>query len=183
MAFNVPSYDTDRVSFGPGVIYIGAAGSTPTIDIGAVRGDASVNIERVPLELKQGSPQSLVKKYVIEENITISFTGVEWNYNNLNYALGAGATSQSGAQEIFEFGGDLEHATRALRFVHRTPDGGTIDIHAFLVEGSGNLAIALNETDFHEFPFEFNVLEGTVDFENSALADQKKKLKIIRTLA
>lgn len=31
MAFNVPSYNTDRFSFGPGILYIGATGSTPQI--------------------------------------------------------------------------------------------------------------------------------------------------------
>ena len=29
MPYNVPTYDTDRFSFGPGVLYLGATGSTP----------------------------------------------------------------------------------------------------------------------------------------------------------
>lgn len=181
MAVNVPSYETGRFSFGPGILYMGVAGATPTVDIGAVKGDAELSIERVRLEMKQGSPQSLIKSYAVEENVSLKVTGVEWNMDNLAYTLGAGITGLSGADETFEFGGDQDTNSRALRYVHIQPDGSTVDIHIFNGEGAGELAIALKETDFHEFPMEFNALEGTVDFENVALEASKKKIKIIRT--
>lgn len=181
MAFNVPSYDTTRFSFGPGILYMGAAGTTPLIDIGAVKGDAELTVQRVPLEMKQGSPQSLVKKFAVEENISLKVTGVEWDLDNIAYALGAGVTSISGAQEILKFGGDLAFSQRALRYVHIAPDGSTIDLQIFLAEGSGELAVAFKEQDFHEFPFTFNALEGSVDFSNASLASNAKKFKIIRT--
>lgn len=183
MAYNVPSYDTNRFSFGPGVLYMGAPGSTPTVDVGAVRGDAEILIQRESLEMYQGSPQSLVKKYAVKETVNLKVTGVEWNLDNVAYVLGAGVTSVNGADEILEFGGDIDHTSRALRFVHRTPSGGTIDLHIFDAEGVGEMAVAMKENDFHEFPMEFNSLEGTTDFEGSALADNKKKFKIIRTRA
>ena len=181
MAFNVPAYETARFSFGPGILYLGAAGSTPSVDVGAVRGDAELTIQRVPLEMKQGSPQSLVKKYAVEENVSLKVTGVEWDLTNIAYALGAGVTSASGANEILEFGGDLSFTQRAIRFVHIAPDGSTIDLQIFLAEGAGELSVAYKETDFHEFPFTFNALEASVDFSNASLASNKKKFKIIRT--
>lgn len=181
MAYNVPSYNTSRFSFGPGVLYMGAAGATPSIDIGAVKGDAELSIKRTALEVKQGSPQSLVKKYAVAEEISLKVTGIEWNLNNLAYAVGAGTTSQSGAQEILQFGGDLTFLQRALRFVHIQPDGSTIDLQCFLTEGAGELAVAFKEGDVHEFPYQFNLLEASVDFSNAALASNKKKFKIIRT--
>jgi hypothetical protein len=181
MAYNVPSYATTRFSFGPGILYLGPAGATPSIDIGAVKGDAELLIKRTSLPMKQGSPQTLVKEYCVEETVSLKITGVEWNHNNLSYSLGAGVTSQSGAQEIFEFGGDMAFSTRAIRYLHIQPDGSTVDIQVFNAEGAGELAIALKETDFHEFPYQFNALEGTVDFSNVALAANKKKFKIIRT--
>jgi len=183
MAVNVPSFDTKKFSFGPGILYLGPLGATPTVDVGAVRGDAELEIQRVPLEMKQGSPQTLVKKYAVEENVNIRFTGVEWKLDNLAYALGAGVTSQNGAQEILEFGGDIDHTKRAIRFLHLQPDGSTIDVHVFEAEGSGEVTVSLKETDFHEFPYEFNALEGTTDFEGAVLAANKKKFKIIRTVA
>ena len=181
MAYNVPSYETARFSFGPGVLYMGVQGTTPLIDIGAVRGDAEVTVERTMLEMYQGSPQSLVKKYAVKEDVILKVTGVEWDLDNIAYGLGAGVTSVSGANEIFEFGGDTAVNNRALRYIHRTPDGGTVDMHFFAAEGAGKLAIAIKQDDFHEFPFEFSMLEGTVDFSNVALGTSKKKFKIIRT--
>jgi hypothetical protein len=181
MAYNVPSYETDRFAFGPGILYMGAPGATPLIDVGAVKGDAEFSIQRTRLEVKQGSPQTLVKSYTIDEKVTLKVTGIEWNFDNLVYAMGAGNTSVSGADEILEFGGDPDTNSRALRYVHIAPDGSTIDIHIFDAEGAGDLAIAFKETDMHEFPFEFTALEGSVDFEGAALADTKKQFKIIRT--
>jgi hypothetical protein len=183
MALNVPSYTTRRFSFGPGILYLGAPGATPTVDIGAVKGDATLTVRRTALELKQGSPQSLVQQFAVQEDIELAVTGVEWNWNNIAYALGAGVTSQAGAAEVLEFGGDVEYNNRAVRFVHKMPDGSTIDIHVFKGQGSGELAVAIKEQDFHEFPITFKALEGTVDFENAALADEKKKFKIVHTKA
>lgn len=181
MAYNVPAYDTTRFSFGPGVLYMGAQGTTPLIDIGAVKGDAEFTVERTLLEMFQGSPQSLVKKFAVKEEVSLKVTGVEWDFDNIAYGLGAGITSVSGAQEIYEFGGDTAVNNRALRYVHRLPDGGTIDLHLFAAEGAGKLSAAIKEQDFHEFSFEFTALEGTVDFTNAALGTNKKKFKIIKT--
>jgi len=183
MSYNVPSYETDRFSFGPGVLYMGPAGSTPTIDIGQVKGDAEFSVERTKLEVLAGSPQSRIKSYATKEEVMIKLTGIEWNLDNLAYNLGAGVTSVNGAEEILEFGGDMDTNNRALRFVHRQPDGSTIDIHLFNAEGNGKLSIAMKENDLHEMAYEYVALEGTVDFENAALADNKKKFKIIRTKA
>jgi hypothetical protein len=114
----------------------------------------------------------------------LKVTGIEWNFDNLSYLLGAGATTGIGSyQEKFEFGGAMTVNNRALRFVHRTPDGSTVDVHIFKAQGSGKIAITFNEADMHEFPFEFSALEGTTDFEAAALAANKKMFKIIRTKA
>ena len=183
MAYNVPTYDTSRFSFGPGVLYIGAQGSTPATEIGAVKGDAELSIERTRLEVFAGSPQSKIAQYVTKEEVILKVTGIEWNLDNLNFALGAGVTGASNPNETFEFGGDMNFSNRAVRFLHRTADGSTIDVHLFKCEGAGKLAIAFKETDMHEFPFEFHTLEGTTDFAAAALAANKKHFKIIRTKA
>lgn len=183
MAYNLPSYNTARVTFGPGILYLGAAGTTPLVDVGAVKGDAELSVKRSTLELKQGSPQTLIKKYAIEESVILKVTGVEWNWNNIAYVLGAGVTAQSGAAEVLDFGGDMAFTQRAVRFLHIAPDGSTIDIHLFLAEGAGELAIALKEQSFHEFPLQFQAVESSVDFQNASTATNKKKFRIIRTKA
>ena len=162
---------------------MGALGTTPTVEIGQVKGDAELSVERTRLEVKAGSPQSLIKTYAVEEIIMLKATAIEWNLDNIAYVLGAGVTAASDPEETLDFGGDMDTTNRAIRFLHIQPDGSTIDIHLFKAEGAGKLAIALKETDMHEFPLEFHALEATVDFENAALADNKKKFKIIRTKA
>jgi hypothetical protein len=163
---------------------MGAPGTTPLVDIGAVKGNAEFSVERTILKVEQGSPKSLIAQYVTKEEVKMKVNGIEWNLDNLAYILGAGTTTGIGSyQEKLEFGGNMSMTNRALRFIHRTPDGSTIDIHIFNAQGSGKIAIPFNEDDTHEFPFEFQALEGTSDFENAALAASKKLFKIIRTKA
>lgn len=181
MAFNVPSGDTAKLSFGPGRIYLGPLGSTPSVEVGYVKGDAELSIARTLLEVFAGSPQSIVQQYAIKEEVEIKFTGIEWNLDNIAYALGAGVTSVSGADDILEFGGDMDVSNRALRFVHILPDGGTVDVHLFKVQGSGELAIAIKESDMHELPMTFKAVEATQDFQGATPAENKKKFKIVRT--
>lgn len=180
---NVPAYDSTKFSFGPGIIYLGALGTTPLIDVGAVKGDAEFSAKRTPLEVFQGSPQSLVKQYFIKEEVQIKFTGIEWNFDALAYAMGAGITTATGPVSSLEFGGSVTVTERALRFLHIMPDGSTLDLHLFRAQGAGEVAMSLKETDIHEFPYTFKALEGTTDFAGAALAANKKLFKIIRTKA
>lgn len=183
MAYNVPTVTTSRMSFGNGILYIGPVGSTPTIDIGTVKGDAEFNVKRDMYDVYSGSPQSLVKKYAVKEDISLKITGIEWNMNNIMQVLSAGVTTLVGVTETFEFGGDPDTDPYAVRFVHKQPDGSTVDIQLFTCFGKGELAIAFKEKEVHEFPLEFQAVEGTVDFSNVALATNKKKFKIVRTKA
>lgn len=161
---------------------MGAPATTPLVDVGAIKGGVEVTIERAQLEVKQGSPQVLVEQYVTEEKVNIKLSGIEWDFDNLAYALGAGVTAGiGGVSETFEFGGNMAMTNRALRFVHRTPDGGTIDLQMFKAQGSGKIMVNYNEAEMHEFAYEFKALEGSTDFTNQALAANKKLIKIIRT--
>jgi hypothetical protein len=158
-------------------------GSTPTIDIGAVKGDAELAVKRTMLDIYAGAPLSLIKKFSVQEDISLKVTGIEWNVNNLAYLLSAGITTMVGVTETFEFGGDSSTTSYAARYLHRQPDGSTIDVQLFTVFGKGELNVAFKEKDTHEFPMEFQAVEGTVDFSNVALATSKKKFKIVRTKA
>jgi len=74
--FNLPTYDTSEFSFGPCVVYAGPAGTTPAVDIGAVRGGASLEITREIIEVRQGNPALPVKRYVNNETASFTVTGV-----------------------------------------------------------------------------------------------------------
>lgn len=183
MAYNLPAYKTQRLSFGPGILYIGAPGSTPLVDIGSVMGDANLDIKRTMLEIWQGSPATLIAKYAIKEEVSLKVTGIEWNLTNLAYVLGAGVTVQNGATEQMDFGGDMAVTSRAVRYLHIQPDGSTIDIQLFSTNGKGEVSITMKEKDSHGFPYEFDCIEATVDFQNAAVTSPKKKFRILRTQA
>ena len=118
-AYNVPSYETDKFSFGPAVLYAGPAGSTPSVDIGAVRSGGSLVVTRTILDVNQGSPATLVKRYVTAESGVLTITGIEWDFDNFSRVLGAGETSAN----TFEFGGSMTVSNLALKLVHRNPAG------------------------------------------------------------
>lgn len=181
--YNNPSGDFTRVSLGPGRVYIGATGSTPSVEIGYVKGNATLSFKRDQVLVRQGSPQTVVDALAKAEDVMLEVTGIEWNLDNLAYAIGDGVTSVSGAQEIFQLGGKPLFTKRALRFVHIAADGSTIDLHMYRVIGQGEVAIAVNADDTHELPFKFMATDpGTAnDWAGVALTDGKKLCKLIRT--
>lgn len=174
MAYNVPAYNTAKFSFGPGRLFLGAEGTTPTFEIGAVKGDATLSIRRNTLDVLAGSPQTLIQQYAVREEVALRLTGIEWNLNALAQALGAGTTTLVGVTETLEFGGSMTVTSRSLLYRHIMADGSTLDIEIYKVQGSGEIEISMKEADMHELAYEFNALEGTSNFANAALAAQKK---------
>lgn len=183
MAYNIPNFDTTRLSFGPGILYMGVPGTTPLLDIGSVTGDASLSVERKVLAVMQGSPQTLIKQYCVEESVSLKVTGIEWNTSNLAYFMGAGVTTQTGATEQIDFGGDFSFNNRALRFLHIMPDGGTFDLHLFNAYSAGKVTFDFKTKESHQIPLEFNGFDGSTDFQGVALGTTKKKFRILRTKA
>ncbi len=170
MAFNVPSVvRTDRYSFGPGILRIGPAGTTPTTDIGSVRSDGAFVVERETLDVNQGSPATLQKKFVLSESATFSISGIEWDLFNFARAVGAGITSQdSGPQDVLRFGGDPDINAVALEFEHVLPAGTTVLIRIWQADPVGGFNLEFGD-DIHEFPYEFAATEGTLAWDGSTL--------------
>lgn len=169
MAFNVPTVDTDRYSFGPATVKIGPAGTTPTTDVGSVRSDATFTVERETLDVNQGSPATLQKQFIVSESASLSVSGIEWNLNNLQLALGAGTTSSPGAGVLLlDFGGDPDTAEVALEVTHVLPAGTTVVIRIWRASPAGGMEVEFGD-DIHEFPYEFNALEATTDWAGQAL--------------
>lgn len=180
--YNNPSGTIGQVTIGPGIIYLGATGSTPSMDVGYIRGKATMNYKREQKEIRQGSPQNLVASLVSQEDFTIEFQGIEWNLNNLLLVLGDGATSVSGANDIFKVGGTPAMATKALRFVHKMADGGTLEVDVWKALGEGTIEVDVNENDLHEVKYKFKAVDaGSTDWAGAALSDGQKLVKIVRT--
>jgi len=182
MAFNLPTYDTQNFSFGPGVLYIGPVGTTPTLDVGAVRAGAELAVARERLEVRQGSTRNLVQQYVTQETVTLTVTGIEWNLENLTYALGAGVTTAGLDYRELAFGGDLMIREAAVRFKHEMPNGDVLWIDIWRAQGAGEITITFGE-DLHEFPFSFSALDTDSNWAGQALPENGKLFRIRRELA
>lgn len=173
MAYNVPNYTTDKLSFGPGRLFVGnytqatSAGVTPTTDVGAVRSGAELAITRERLEVFQGSPQQLIKQYVTKEGVQLTVNGMEWDMNNLAYALGQDTILTgdnllsgyvAGVGGTMRFGGSMEIRLCSVRLVHRTPAGGTVDVKIWKAQGTGEVTVTFGD-DMHEIPYVFRALD------------------------
>jgi len=181
MAYNIPSGETTRLSFGPGVLYLGASGTTPSVDVGYARG-ATMTITRDVIELWQGSPQELIKRYSNKETVKFAINGLEWNVDNLSYALGGGETASAGGVDTIEGGGDPNMSEVALMYQHITPEGYTITAYLWKAAGDGQVAIEFGD-DLHEFGYNFTALLATTNWAGESLAVKKKLYKVVRDTA
>jgi hypothetical protein len=185
MPYNLPSYDTSRFSIGPCVIYLGAAGTTPTVDVGAVESGAELVTTRTKEEIFQGFPKTLVAQFATQETAVLKLSGIEWNVNNLVYALGSGSTTVSSSQEVIDFGGDISFTEVALKIVHQTPNGWTVNVYIWQAQGDG--AITLNFSDtHHKLPYTFNAMipwdntsKSCTDWGGGTLAAGKQLFKVV----
>ncbi len=178
MGFNLPVFDSDAFSIGPGILYIGAVGSTPTIDIGGIRSNAELRVVREVVPVELGFPLQIAKRFVTRETVELQVTGLEWDLSTFQNSIGAGVTSAPDANTVrYRMGGDSNVANVAVRFLHSMPSGGTIDIRIWEASGSGEVTIPFSDTP-HEFTFTFGALIGTTDWDGVVLADSQRLFQI-----
>lgn len=184
MALNVPVYNADDISFGPAVIYIGAAGATPTEDFGAIADDG-LNMEFATevRDIMQGNPKVSILSFIQSQEITIRMTSIEWNFDRFTFALGAGETTAGATLETFTFGGAPCPREAAIEFHHamcRTGD--TIVGKIWRAQGQGSLAIPFGN-DEHSFEFNFKAMAAQTDWAGTTLGTEEQLLRFERQLA
>jgi len=189
MAYNLPTYDTDNFTFGPVIIFVGDVGTTPTTDIGGVRGNTEVTVSKEILEIKQGSPQVVVKQYVMAQGTRVSFSSIEAIGKLANLKLAFGGGDQTGTPgtgvETLGYGGEVNLDEKALLIRHVLPNGSTLDWCFWRAQGKADTSVAFNETGESVVPMEFEVLDGQTDFAGAAIASTAttRLFKIIKTNA
>jgi len=178
---NVSNYNTSNISLGPGVAYIGQAGTTPLIDVGALHDDGmELTVTREFLDVFQGSPKVLIKRFVTGENVELVVKGIEWNLINLALALGTGVTTSSAAQDTYSFGEDPAAAEVAVQVVHSMPSGNTITLRLWRAQAIGEWKTAMKQGELHSFPLSFKGLSSTLTWDSQALVVGKRLFQIVR---
>jgi hypothetical protein len=172
---NIPNVTTNNLSFGPGVLKLGVSGTTPSLDVGAVNAGAQLEIRGSVLDVRQGSPSMLIKRYTQVSDAMFSITGLEWDYDNIAKALGSGITTST----QFDYGGDPNVASYALLFEHRMPAGNTQSVYIWEAVGSGEVTVNFSE-DIHEFPLAFQALRVTSDWAGNSLSDRNQYFRIVK---
>lgn len=187
MPFNMPVYDADQLSFGPGVIYIAAQGTTPADDVGAVDVGMAVTHSVEALDALQGSPRTLVASFRASESVTFAFTGLEWDLANLEKYLGAG-NYDAGPPETFGYGGDLRYTEVSLMLRHQMPPnpgktvGDCIEIRIWKARSVGDMAMTFAE-GLHTFPVSFMALDSGTSWDLAALSNGERYYRMTRIAA
>tara|TARA_B100000282_G_scaffold198765_1_gene145363 strand:+ start:10224 stop:10817 length:594 start_codon:yes stop_codon:yes gene_type:complete len=195
MALNQPIGNTNNISFGPGVIKLGAwqdtnpdpptsftGDITPTTDIGFI-GEDGITIELTSdkRNIVQGNPQIVTYSFATAQSAMINFTSIEWDFDNFVFALGAGATTNSSSFGTFAFGGNPLNTEAAIFIEHKmASSGNTLNIYAWKVQSESGFSIPLTATEEHQFEFSFQVLNSTHDWQGNALPPEEGLIRLQR---
>tara|TARA_Y100000361_G_C11013228_1_gene265497 strand:+ start:46 stop:597 length:552 start_codon:yes stop_codon:yes gene_type:complete len=182
---NIPSYTENNFAFGPGILKIGAAGSTPTTDVGAITEDGiSIEITSEKRDISQGNPKLPVYTFTQAQGVNISVTGIEWNFENFAHALGSGVQATSvGVSDIFEFGGDPLVTQVAIQVEHiMAVTGDTLNVNVWKAVSNGGLTLPFT-ADEHQFEYSWKALRSATDWAGSSLDYNKQLVQIFRDLS
>jgi hypothetical protein len=183
MPFNLPTIDRDDISFGPARLFLGVAGATPTVDVGAITEDGvSVEFTSEMKDITQGNPKLPELTFIQSQNVMVKVTSIEWNFNNLAYALGAGVTTASAGAETFAWGGQPCPTELALHVQHQMcRSGNTINVYVWRAVGEGNTSLPFTH-DEHQFEYNFKAMRADTDWAAAALGYNKQLISIVRDL-
>ena len=180
MPYNKPSGAISQISIGPGIIRVGPTGATPSFDVGHVKGDMTLRINREAVDIRAGSPQTLIDRMAAAEDVSLEFTGIEWDMDVLLRAVGDGASSVSGASEFFKTGGRPKFDKYAVQFEHVMADGGTLTWNVWNAIPSGEVETSITPDDVHEITMRFDAMDSTTDWAGATLLAGQKLVQIQR---
>ncbi len=97
---------------------------------------------------------------------------LEWNLERFRLALGAGEYDDGGGGDVkkLKFGGSLEFFDVAVRFIHQTPKGGTVDVRIWKAKPSGEVSVEFGD-DLHKLPFKASAIAASSKWAGAALGD------------
>lgn len=184
MAFNLPTTTKNNISAGPGRIFIGPSGSTPSVDLGAVAED-SVNLEFVSEKRKimQGNPRTVVLTFSQVQSVRVTVGSLEYNQDNWVYALGSGTTSVAGSTETFTFGGEPAVTQLALHIQHRMfQSGHTLNFYVWLAQSDGGVAFPFT-TDEHSLEYAWEGVQSDTNWAGASLGTTEQLVRVDRLTA
>jgi len=184
----MPIQNSQNISLGIGNIEFGDYTNNvfgTYIDVGAVKAEVNIAIEREVLDFESGRPLITILQEVIREKTMLRATLAEVNLATIKMALGQGVvgsgsipTFLDGSSEalrgtlqpgktavtsgtILKFGGIATHAYIGLRFTHVKSNGKRQIFEAYKASPSGNLTLPFREADWNLYEVDFRLLADT----------------------
>lgn len=181
MPYNIPTVTTNDISFGPAVLYVGVAGTTPLVDVGSISEDGvSLEITSEKKYISQGNPRLNIYAFSQAQGVMVKATGIEWDFDNMAYALGAGATASSASDTTFMFGGDPLATIVAIHIEHyMAVSGNTMNVYVWRAQGDAGISTQFGQ-DEHMFEYSFTALRATQDWASNSLAERFQLVKFSR---
>jgi hypothetical protein len=180
---NLPTVTTDDISFGPARLFLGVAGTTPVTDVGAITEDGiTVEFASEMREIRQGNPKLIELPFIQSQDVMVKITSIEWNFDSLAFALGAGNTSASGTFEAFAFGGEPCVTEVAIHVQHQMcQSGNTLNVYVWKAFGEGNSSLPFTH-DEHQFEYNFKAMRSALDWAGASLPSDEQLISIVRDL-
>jgi len=181
MSNNRPTINTNEISMGPAVVFLGPAGATPSVDVGAVAEDASVTFEFADekVELRQGNPALLELMASSKQDFRVRVTSHQWDMDLFNKALGTATTSADGDDSILEYGGKATVASQAMHIRHyMAQPGHTVDLYVWEVYPESGFNQQFTQ-EFHSREMVFLAKRSSQNWAGSSLANGKELLKMV----
>ena len=181
MPLNVPTVTTNNISFGPGRLFLGASGTTPSVDVGAITEDGiKVSPMSAKRHIMQGNPKTKIYTFSQEQGVNVELSGIEWNVNLLQYALGSGNTTSVSASDTWSFGGDPIVDKIAIHVQHYGATAGhTYNCYIWQAVSDGDIELNLTH-DEHKFPMKWTAQRVTTDWAGTTLAYDEQLFKFYR---
>jgi hypothetical protein len=192
MPLNIPTGSVNNIGFGPARVFMKtwtATGSTPSLttdDVGFI-GEDGVNVELTSekKDITQGNPKLVNYSFVMSQSATISFSSIQWDFDNFSRALGAGATgttSTVGAAttSTFAFGGNPLNTFVAMTVQHEmAQSGNTILLYVWKAQSESGFNVPFG-ADEHSFDFSFKAIQALTDWGGTALSTEEQLIRFVR---
>lgn len=183
MPLNIPSGTTNDISFGPGRLFMGAAGATPTVDVGFISEDGiTVEVQNERRDILQGNPKLVEYTFSQTQGVMVNVTSIEWDLLRLADVFSAGVTTSTAGEVTIGFGGDPLVRSVALHVEHQMAvTGNTLNIYVWKAVSDTSLSIPLG-ADEHSFELAFKAQRASTDWNGDSLAYNEQLIKFERVL-
>lgn len=182
MPLNLPTTTVNDISFGPGILKIGAAGATPTVEVGAIGEDGiSIEFGVERRDIMQGNPKLPEYTFTQAQSVMVKTKSIQWSLNaGIPYGLGAGVTSSSSSLDTFTWGGDPIVQQVAIQIQHQMAiTGNTLLVSVWKAVSESGFAVQLG-ADEHGFEYSYKAQRSSTNWAGAALAYREQLIQIVR---